>query len=133
MGNNDPQPSAFQKTIGAEITQNSTVHLNLSQDVIVTTEDKLRLCLQGHLERLIAKQGWIAPVSLFITLLIVFATSSFREFILPATTWQAIFVIGAIGTGIWALFAVVKTYGADTRIDTLVRQVKKTAEQLKGH
>jgi uncharacterized membrane protein (DUF485 family) len=130
MTNNTPQSSTFQDSLGAQITQNSKFHLNLAQDVIVTTEDRLRLCLNTHLNRVVAQQGWIAPISLLITLLIVFATSTFQPFIFPATTWQAIFAIGTVSTAVWSVVAVIKAWGADTQVDTLVEQIKTASQQL---
>ncbi len=130
MTTNESPGSKFQDSIGAEFTQTSKVHLNLAQDVIVTTEDRFRLCLQGHVDRLAAKERWLAPVSLFITLLIVLATSTFRQFVLPADTWQAMFIIGTIGSGVWSLVAVVKAFRTDTKIDTLVSEVKKSSVTL---
>jgi len=84
-----------------EIVQNTTLHLNLSQDAIVITEDKVRLCLITHLERLEAKKDWITPASILITLAITFATTSFRDFLLPAATWQAVFFIAALLDMVW--------------------------------
>lgn len=99
--------------------------------VYITTEDKLRLCLGSHVKAFKHRQAWITPVSLFLTILIVFATSSFHEFILPATTWQAIFVICVVVTGIWSVLSVIKALGSRQKIDHLVNDIKKTSEKIK--
>jgi hypothetical protein len=121
----------FQESFGSDLVQTSRVHLNLSQDVIITTEDKLRLCLGTQVEAFKHKQAWIAPVSLFVTLLIVFATSTFKEFILPAATWQAVFVICTIAAAIWSIFAVIKAIGSRRKLDDLVNDIKKSSEKIK--
>jgi hypothetical protein len=126
MSPSDPTAPTFQASIGEEITQTSKVHINLAQDVIVTTEDRFRLCLQGHVDRLAAKERWLAPVSLFFTFMVVLVTSTFRSYLLPAETWLAIFVIGTFLTAIWSIIAIIKAARTDTKIDTLVREVKKS-------
>ena len=132
MTNNDSPATTFQDSLGAQFIQNSKVHINLSQDVIVITEDKFRLCLLGHVNRLAAKERWLAPVSLFITLLIVLATSTFREFIFPAATWQAVFLMSTAGSAIWSAVALIKAIRTNTKLDTLISDVKKTSDAMKS-
>ena len=131
MTNNENIDTKFQESFGTDLVQTSKVHLNLSQEVIITTEDKLRLCFASHVEAFKHKQAWIAPVSLFATFLIVFATSSFKEFIFPAATWQAIFVIGAVTTGIWSIVSIIKALSSRRKLDDLINDIKKTSEQIK--
>lgn len=133
MANNDTKETRFQDTLGSEIIQNSKFHVNLAQDVVVITEDKLRLCLTSHLGRLLAKHAWVTPVSLFVTIIVVFVTSSFKDVGLPAATWQAIFVICAIGTAIWSVVAAINALSSNTKLDKLIGEIKKTSEELKGN
>jgi hypothetical protein len=94
MTNQNDNKPRFQESLSDELVQNSKVYFNLNQDVIVTTEDKLRLCLQDYIETLTKKEKWIAPSSLFITFLLVFASSTFHDyFIFSADTWKAVFII----------------------------------------
>ena len=132
MTGDDPNAAKYQKTLGPEFVQNSRFHINLAQEVIVITEDRLRLCLQSHSDRLTAKEKWLAPVSLFLTFIIVFATSEFKPFVFPAATWQAVFIICTAGASIWPLVSIKKAFGADNKVDTLVNEVKQSSEQLKG-
>lgn len=131
MTGNESIETKFKESFGSDLVQTSRVHLNLSQDVIITTEDKLRLCLGTQVEAFKHKQAWIAPVSLFITFLIVFSTSTFKEFIFPAATWQAMFVICTAATGIWSVFAVVKAIGSRRKLDDLVNDIKRSSEKIK--
>lgn len=117
----------IQNRLGDQFVQDSKYHVNLAQDVIVITEDRFRLCLIGHTGRLAARERWLAPTSLFLTLLVVFATSQFRDFIVPAATWQAVFLLSAAGTAIWSVVAVVKAVRTETKLDTLVADVKKSS------
>lgn len=132
MTGNDPNSAKYQESLGAEFIQNSRFHINLSQEVIVITEDRFRLCLQSHADRLTAREKWIAPVSLLATFLVVLATSEFKQFVLPAATWQAVFVICSVGAFVWSLVTIRRAYGADCRVDTLVNEVKRSSEELKS-
>ena len=132
MTKSGDENSAFQDSFGSKLIQESKVHVNLAQDVIVITEDRFRLCLMDHIARVTTKSGWIAPLSLFVTLLIVFATSKFQDYVLPAKTWQAIFVICAVATFVWSIVAVYKALSSKTTIDTLIKEVKQNSGQLSG-
>lgn len=90
-----PSSKIVTDALASEIVQQTKLHLNLSQDAIVITEDKVRLCLIAHLGRLEARKDWIAPAGILVTLAIAFATTTFRDFIFPATTWQAVFLVAA--------------------------------------
>lgn len=106
----------------------SEVHLNVSQEVIITTEDKVRLCLRDHMELLSKKGRWITPVSLFLTLLLVFATTNFHDkFIFSASTWQAVFVICLAITFIWSLTSIFSALKAKKTIDDLIDEIKQSS------
>lgn len=127
-----PAPANYQDSLSAEFVQNSKFHINLSQEVIIITEDRFRLCLQSHVGRVTAREKWIAPVSLLVALGIVFPTAEFKEFIFPPATWQAVFAICTAGAAVWSVVAVVRAFKADSRLDTLVSEVKRRSDQLKA-
>ena len=132
MSPNDTAAAKYQESFGAEFIQNSKFHINLSQDVIVITEDRFRLCLQSHANRLTAKERWVAPVSLLVALGIVFPTAEFKQFIFPPSTWQAIFAICTVGAALWSVISIWRAVGTDSKLDTLVDEVKRSSDQLKS-
>ena len=132
MSASDTTSAKYQESLGAEFVQNSKFHINLSQEVIVITEDRFRLCLQSHANRLTAKERWVAPVSLLIALGIVFPTAEFKQFILPPATWQAIFVICTAGAAVWSAISIWRAIGTDSKLNTLVDEVKRSSDQLKS-
>lgn len=77
------------------------LNINVSQEVIVTTEDKIVLCLHEYLENIDKRRSWIAPFGILLTILMTLATTTFRSIFFPAETWQAIFVIAAVLSGVW--------------------------------
>jgi hypothetical protein len=70
------------------------VHNNVGQEIIEITEDRLRLILNAHLEVMISRSAWQAPLTMFLTILIVICTAEFKvAWGLSKDTWNAIFVI----------------------------------------
>lgn len=125
----NPSPPASQTRIvtdalASEIVQNTTLHLNLAQNAIVTTEDKLRLCLIEHLRGLEAKGKWVAPAGILATIVAAFATTSFHDFYLDAATWRALFLVAGLVDAAWLLRSVVQTLRSP-RLDDVVNEIKK--------
>jgi hypothetical protein len=122
--------ASFEQAFGEELIQKSKFHLNLGQDVIVITEDKLRLSLRDVVDSLGIRRAWIAPMSLLITILLVFATTSFQQFIFDAATWRAVFILCAAGTFVWSCYSIYKAVGISVDIDHVIDGVKSKAVEL---
>ncbi len=99
------------------------VSLNVSQSVVVTTEDKLRLCLQAYLSEAEKGKEWIAPLSLLIALLLALVSADFHDALLPAATWHAIFVISAALSLLWLLLALRRAFRTQS-IDALIEEIQ---------
>ncbi|MCK4653445.1 MAG: hypothetical protein KAU01_03275 [Candidatus Cloacimonetes bacterium] len=102
----------------------SEVHLNVSQDFIITTEDKVRLCLSEHLKRMEMKRSWMAPFGIFIAILVTFITSTFKDAGLSADTWRAIFIIVGILSFVRLVWSIIEALKSE-KIDDIVEQLKK--------
>lgn len=100
------------------------VHPNTDQDLILITEDKLRLILEGHIKLVEEKKSWVAPLGIFIAIITTFVTSEFHEaFSFQAASWKAIFFI----SGCFSLYRLVVTgYKAlnSPTVDTIVDKIK---------
>ena len=97
MTGNVSPPTPLPDDLAARfIQEDSNVTYNLGQNVIVTTEDKIRLCLTKHLQRIEQKNSWAVPLGILLTILIIFPTTTFKDFIVSAEVWQAIFIISGI-------------------------------------
>lgn len=90
-----------QIEFGKEFSEKLTVYKNLGQEVMVTTVDKVRLCLMTNRDSLTAKNGWLTPFGLFLALLTTLVAADFREFIFKPNVWVAIYVIGTIISFVW--------------------------------
>ncbi|MBI2089225.1 MAG: hypothetical protein HYT78_10845 [Deltaproteobacteria bacterium] len=75
--------------------------INVKQALIVTTEDRVRIHLSGHLANVEKRKGWIAPLGILTTIVIALVTAEFKEnsILFSRATWEAIFVI----TGVYLL------------------------------
>jgi hypothetical protein len=100
------------------------VHLNISPVVIATTEDKLRLALYQRHTIFRARDAWIAPLGLLISIVLALATSTFRKFGLEAAVWEAIFWLGGIASFLWLGWALYKR-PTDQSFDEFVQVLKR--------
>jgi hypothetical protein len=108
---------ALLEHMAANLVRNSDVSINVGANVIITTEDKIKLAVRSHLDRMSKKDGWIAPLGLLVAIVITFPTTEFKKFVLPADSWLAIFAMGALASGIWFVIAVVRALRAPTEDD----------------
>jgi hypothetical protein len=130
MSEEQTQNATFDTQLNEQLVRNARTNWNwnVEQEMIIITEDKLKLCILKHISAVTEQAGWIAPVSLFATFVTVLATADFRQFVFPAATWHAVFVICTLITGLWSAQAVWRAWGTPANIDTLVRDIKKTAK-----
>ena len=96
---------------------------NLATQVIVTTEDRLRLRLSEYFDKVKKKNDWIAPASLLFTIVTVFVTADFKEFILSAEVWKAIFIVSAVICLVWLVVAI-KNSTNIIKLETVIQQIK---------
>ena len=101
----DSQSPWAPDAIAKELTESMIVHVNVGQETIVITEDKVRLCLLKYAERLDERKAWITPASVAVTIFLTLVTTSFRDFGLDASTWRACFIIALVLTVAWLVRA----------------------------
>lgn len=127
----DPQQAKFQESFGKDLLQQSTVHLNVKQNVIITTEDKVRLCMSDHAERLARRWSWMTPLSLVVTIILVLLTSEFHDFLgVPKATWHALFLLVCLVTLGWLVLAAIGAIRTSTSIDCIVDELKEASGEV---
>jgi hypothetical protein len=99
-------PDAIQLNMGDEFTKEMTVHKSLNQEVIVITADKVRLCLIDHKNALLAKREWLVPLGMLTTILVTLLTAQFKNWLVAAETWSALFMLAALVCSIWLLLKI---------------------------
>jgi hypothetical protein len=120
----------FSNAFGSEILQNGTVHLNLEQNFIVITSDKLEICLRDHLDRVNSKQGWMTPVSLFCSFIATLCAADFHDALkISSYTWQAIFIILTGVSVIWSAIQIVKSWKSDASLVSVMNAIKRVSKR----
>lgn len=102
------------------------IHLNVNQTIIITTEDKVRLCLSSHVDNLQRKYDWIAPFGISLATVTSLTTADFTDFILTAELWNAIFVLISIATLLWLIWALYRIRNS-TSVETIIGDLKETS------
>ena len=120
--------------ISNEMSKNLTIRINLEQEIIVTTTDKIRLVLRDTKDIILSKRGWLAPLSLLLSLVTTLCTVDFKETMyLPKDTLQAIFVFFSIASFIWlirTIYKLINYWGRDD-LDKIIEQIKLPNAKLK--
>jgi len=127
----NPLPEAHI-TIGSSKDMETVSELyltSLPQDVIATTEDKLRLTLIDNLKKMEKKKGWLTPLGLVISLTLTLMMSGFKDWGLTMDTWRAIFIIGDIASAAWLVYAVIEAFRS-VKIDDVVAELKKQSDSM---
>ncbi len=129
----DPPKAEFSESLSPEALFPSTFHYNCDQTVIIITEDRLELRLNQHLTRVHIRSNWITPCSLLAAFITTLCTSNFHKALgMPASTWQAIFVILALASLVWAVVAIVSAFKSDVSTQNLISEIKKGAQSVSG-
>jgi len=102
---------------------------SLPQDVITTTEDKVRLTLADYLKKMEKKKSWLTPLGLMISFTLTLMTSSFKDLGLSAATWKAIFIIGVIGAFIWLIYSIIEA-SRSVKIEDVISELKKHSDGM---
>jgi hypothetical protein len=130
IGKTPPQESNI--TIGSTKDMETVSELyltSLPEDVITTTEDKLRLTLMGYLKKMEKKRGWLTPMGLTISLTLTVMMSAFKDWGFSADTWKALFIIGDIASAVWLVYAVIESFRS-VKLDDVIVELKKHSESM---
>ena len=120
------EEETLEEILQQKFYQTSKVHWNLEPVFIITTEDKLKLCLYKSIDYLDAKRKWWTPSALFVTLVLALTTTEFKDqFAIPAATWQAVFLILTAASLIWAVVAIWKAHRIKISVEAIVSEIKQ--------
>jgi hypothetical protein len=126
-----PSSNIMTDALAGEIVQQTKLYLNVNQDAIVITEDKVRLCLIQHLSKLEARRDWLAPAGIFLTLAVTFPTTTFHDAVVSAATWQAVFVIVTALDLAWLVRTVWRAWRSP-KLEDVVASMKRDGASAAG-
>jgi len=115
-----------------EITGDFKIHKNLTQDVIMTTQDKLRLALIEHRDVLSSKREWISAGSLALSFLSTLLLANFKDSLgLSADTWRALYGLFFSLALIWLINSLVNLVKNRKRrdIDYLIKEITARGQE----
>lgn len=93
-----------QDKLNIDLNDNRNVYQNTAQDYIVTTKDKLELVLLKTEKCLSSKNAWMTPLGLVVSCSLTIFSSNFKDFVLPASVWQAIFILTTVICLLWLCY-----------------------------
>jgi hypothetical protein len=128
-----PEPTQLSAAPFESFVNVKQVHLNVEQEIIVITVDRITMLLREHLNEVESKKGWIAPIGILLAILLTFVTSDFHSnFLFDAATWRAVFFLCALGAG--GVFAYTAWFACSSwwRSETLDKLVNKMKQESKG-
>ncbi len=115
-----------------ELTGDINIHKNLTQDVILTTEDKLRLVLLEHQSMLSSKKEWISGATLSLSLLSSLLLTNFKDGLgLSADTWRAAYGLFFMMALFWFINSLYKLFKNRKRmsVDYLLKEIQQKGRQ----
>jgi hypothetical protein len=119
------KPNVEETSIIVKQMLDIEVFPNLNQQVIMTTEDRLRICLITNLKKAEKKHDWVAPFGLLVAIVTTFTTASFKNFGLSAQTWEAIFIVGGIASVVWLIITVRHAF-VKMNLEKIIAEIKTT-------
>jgi hypothetical protein len=103
----------------------SAVHVNLEQQIIIVTEDRLRLELNELSDSTKHRQGWHAPAAMLITEVAASVASRFHDTIgISGQHWEALFRTLIAVTAVWLLAALIPRGRASSSPDSSIAKLK---------
>lgn len=116
------QQAKIDATPGSQLVSMPTqVHTNLHQEMIIVTEDKLRLWLGEYEEGITAKQKWAIPLGIFLTVFVALLTSDFKNFLLTAGEWEGIFILLAAIMVLLSIVYGMRAFRSEKKEDAIER------------
>ncbi len=119
----EPPTNISLEAFAGHLISEARLYPNVQSPLLFTTEDKVRLCLINHIFRMEKRRGWIAPLGILIAILAVFPTTTFKNWILDASAWQAIFILAALAVGAWLIWAA-RVAKVSSSIDVVIEELK---------
>lgn len=104
-----------------------SVHKNLSQEVIMISEDRLKLKLMEYENSRKKIYDWISPLAISITLIVTLITADFKSALfLSGDVWHAIFVLLTIAAFIWFIASIYNaTHNCKITIESVIKEIKQ--------
>jgi hypothetical protein len=132
MPKSSPRKGAIIELEQEDLKSDVIIHKNLTQDVLLTTEDKMKLTLIEYREVLASRAEWLGSGVLALSFLSSLLFTSFKDIgPLKASTWQAIYAIFFILSFGRFVIVLYKMYvnRKKATINYVIRRIKQSGSQ----
>ena len=132
MPKSSPRKGAIIELEQEDLKSDVIIHKNLTQDVLLTTEDKMKLTLIEYREVLASRAEWLGAGVLALSFLSSLLFTGFKDIgPLKASTWQAIYAIFFILSFGRFLIVVYKMYVNRKKATSnyVIRRIKQSGSQ----
>jgi hypothetical protein len=108
------------------LVDTSDVCSNTKSDVIIITEDKLRLIFGKFVNRIKKTRDWISYAGISVTILLSLLTCNFDKDFLGVShdIWYAVFVFGFISSAIMLIVSVINCLRSRNLTDKMIIEIK---------
>lgn len=123
-----------QIELARELSEQLTLHKNIGQEIVLTTVDKVRLCLMETRDCLRDQREWVTPLALGVSLGGTLVAAEFHDFILGKAVWQASYTLALLACVCWFVFSLDKARRNRDRgsIDYIVNRLKSDTTRALG-
>lgn len=109
-----PDPLFLDLTLNREVIV-GRVDRNVTQEFIIITADKARLILHDAADCMERRDSWQTPAGILVTILVIFPTTAFQNFLgITKEVWNAFFIMAAILSAVWCIRALLRRRKAFT-------------------
>ncbi len=123
-----PRKGAVIELDEEDLKSEVIIHKNLTQDLVVTTEDKMKLALIEYRDTLASRGEWLSAAVLTLSFLSSLLLTDFKDIgPLTSETWQAVYFIFFLAALVRFVTIVVKMYQNrhKAKIDHLISKIKQ--------
>lgn len=141
----NPNTDIAIDTITDQMVRDSIIYTDLSQDCIITTEDKIHIWLNKYIDyiKILERENFrLAPIAIGISMLTTLVTANFENKLFNQDIWEVIYVIGAGISTIWGLKPLIlkirywkekqkRTRDTGEMIQEMISDLKKNSKIIK--
>jgi hypothetical protein len=127
-----PRKGAIIELEQEDLKSDVIIHKNLTQDVLLTTEDKMKLTLIEYREMLASRSEWLGAGTLALSFLSSLLLTNFKDIgPLKASTWQAVYFIFFMAAMVRFISVLYKMYKNRKKasINYVIKRIKQSGSQ----
>ena len=131
-----PQNKAKGLDINSELVDDLALNVNVKQEVVITTVDKLKICLTDHRDALLAGREWVSMLGLSLSLFATLTAATFSDLWMPAEYWGATYLIAGLLSAAYTVVLFVRAIkgalqgGIDGLIDKISNRSKASSDPV---